>query len=177
MIEVLAIILCALLLPVGFFIFLVEREIQWQRDHGRELAQQRLEFEQLEWEMVEDAPFLWGKPRYELIKRYLARWMGRLLEIPERYWTDGASVPRWLWSLTGYLPDGKHRAAAVVHDFLCEMRPAWCNWIDAARCFRHYMRLARVRPAKIVAEYWMVLIFGPKWLRRTDRSNRTSKRS
>jgi hypothetical protein len=31
---------------------------------------------------------------------------------------DGASVPRLLWTITGYLPDGLHRAAALAHDFL-----------------------------------------------------------
>lgn len=150
----------------GVFIILVEREKQYQATHTRELAQARLAFEQPDWEMVEDAPFGWGKPKYETLSRYLAKWMGWLLDIPERYPTDGASVPRPLWSFTGYLPDGKHRAAALVHDFLCDKQFWWCNWLDAADCFAHYQRLARVRPAKIVATYWAVVIFGPKWLRK-----------
>lgn len=29
---------------------------------------------------------------------------------------DGASVPRWLWSITGILPDGIIRPAALIHD-------------------------------------------------------------
>lgn len=31
---------------------------------------------------------------------------------------DGASVPRWLWSLSGFTPDGLHRAAVLIHDYL-----------------------------------------------------------
>lgn len=31
---------------------------------------------------------------------------------------DGASVPRFLWTLTGYRPDGLHRAAALIHDWI-----------------------------------------------------------
>lgn len=31
---------------------------------------------------------------------------------------DGATVPRFGWTLTGLLPDGMHRAAALIHDWL-----------------------------------------------------------
>ncbi len=36
--------------------------------------------------------------------------------------TDIASIPRPLWSLTGFMPDGLHRAAAIVHDLLYQWR-------------------------------------------------------
>jgi len=32
--------------------------------------------------------------------------------------TDIASVPRVVWTITGIIPDGLHRAAAVIHDLL-----------------------------------------------------------
>ena len=32
--------------------------------------------------------------------------------------TDIASVPRIVWTISGIIPDGLHRAAAVVHDLL-----------------------------------------------------------
>lgn len=150
----------------GLFLVLLAREKNYQAAHARELAEARRRFQQPEWEMVDDAPFLLGKPKYEVLARHLFRWMGYDFEVPERYATDGASVPRWLWSLTGYLPDGKHRAAAVAHDYLCETQPPWSNWLDAADCFAHFQRLARVRPEKIVATYWAVVLFGPKWVRK-----------
>lgn len=45
--------------------------------------------------------------------------LGRVwVTVPEGYLTDGASVPRLLWSLIP--PWGKYGQAAVVHDLLCE---------------------------------------------------------
>lgn len=38
--------------------------------------------------------------------------------------TDIASIPRPLWSLTGFVPDGLHRGAAIVHDLLYQWRGA-----------------------------------------------------
>jgi len=41
---------------------------------------------------------------------------GRVIEVPAPFFTDGASVPRWLWS---FLPTwGSYSRAAVVHDYL-----------------------------------------------------------
>jgi hypothetical protein len=31
---------------------------------------------------------------------------------------DGASVPRIVWTITGITPDGLHRAATLIHDYL-----------------------------------------------------------
>lgn len=38
--------------------------------------------------------------------------------VPEGFLCDGASSPRFLWTLTGFTRDGMHRAAALVHDWL-----------------------------------------------------------
>lgn len=43
---------------------------------------------------------------------------GRWIHIPAGYLTDGASVPRLLWSIIP--PWGRYGQAVVVHDFLCE---------------------------------------------------------
>ncbi len=40
------------------------------------------------------------------------------VNIPEGYLTDGASIPRALWSI--YAPWGNYGQAAIVHDYLCE---------------------------------------------------------
>lgn len=41
---------------------------------------------------------------------------GRRITVPEGYETDGASIPRWLWSI---LPAwGRYSRAALVHDYL-----------------------------------------------------------
>ena len=44
------------------------------------------------------------------------------LIIPKGFTSDGASVPRALWTLTGLRPDGLIRAASWLHDFLYRYR-------------------------------------------------------
>ncbi len=58
------------------------------------------------WEM--DADDADDKNKIELHNRILVK---------EGFRWDGASVPKILWGL-GFKPDGKHRAAALVHDFI-----------------------------------------------------------
>ncbi len=41
-----------------------------------------------------------------------------LITIPKGYVTDLASIPRFVWTLTGLTPDGLYRGAAVVHDYI-----------------------------------------------------------
>lgn len=38
--------------------------------------------------------------------------------VPAGFEYDGGSAPRWSWSLFGMLPDGLHREATLVHDYL-----------------------------------------------------------
>lgn len=88
--------------------------------------------------------------------------------------TDGASVPSILWSLTGILPDGLHRPAALVHDIMyrrqgevpldvlsrsCMEGRSWPQWLerdwtqiqtewsrrDADRLFARILRELEVR--------------------------------
>lgn len=40
------------------------------------------------------------------------------VSVPRGYLTDGASVPRTLWSIVS--PWGRYAAAVIVHDILCE---------------------------------------------------------
>lgn len=62
---------------------------------------------------------------YELAVSYTYEWElegypRQRLRVPKGFQFDGASVPRPLWSITGIRPDGLHRAAALVHDYLYE---------------------------------------------------------
>ncbi len=60
------------------------------------------------------------KHGYVLAQAYTYEWIKEgkrfRLTVPEGEPTDGASVPRALWSIIP--PDGLHRAAAIPHDFL-----------------------------------------------------------
>jgi hypothetical protein len=44
---------------------------------------------------------------------------GRLIEVPQGFVTDGASVPRVFWSVLP--PWGRYSRAAVLHDLLCAL--------------------------------------------------------
>lgn len=47
--------------------------------------------------------------------------------VPQGYLTDGASVPRWVWSAIP--PWGDHGLATVIHDYLCEYLQVWKNGV------------------------------------------------
>jgi hypothetical protein len=62
-------------------------------------------------------------PLYRVVQPWHYHWElpGRppqRLTVPRDFEVDGASVPRFLWTLTGITPDGLHRAAALAHDSL-----------------------------------------------------------
>lgn len=43
-------------------------------------------------------------------------------KINQGFTYDGASVPKFAWTLIGLLPDGIHRPAALIHDFMYTRR-------------------------------------------------------
>lgn len=64
-----------------------------------------------------------GHTLYRLRRPYLYTWTGpdkkdRSIFIKAGLIYDGASVPRLAWTFSGLTPDGTHRAASLVHDYL-----------------------------------------------------------
>jgi hypothetical protein len=125
------------------------------------------------YQLMEPYEVLWEKfgQRYKLI-------------IPEGFKTDIASVPRLCWTLMDILPDGLHRGAAVVHDFLyywygrcpegtvfVEQNNQWVVFSlpwqreDCDRLFARLMREAGTPAWKRRLMYLAVRLFGWKtWL-------------
>jgi hypothetical protein len=123
-----------------------------------------------------DHPNLQPVPKgYKFDEDWAYEWLvlghKRRLLVPKLTESDGASVPRILWTITGITPDGLVRAAAAVHDMLYRfggrLPPGWLleikgdEWVtlvdmqvytrrDADRLFARIMRDAGV----------------PKWKRR-----------
>lgn len=71
--------------------------------------------------------FLWikyqGKKQYWIVERAFRYYVGEkdgidFVDIPEKFKTDFASIPRIFWSV--FPPDGIYTQAAVLHDYLCE---------------------------------------------------------
>lgn len=80
-------------------------------------------------------PTAWRQ--YTLAEDWWVEWRGRRFWLPVGFQSDGASVPRWAWSLSGLRPDGLIRAAALVHDALYryggDLPESWMTWELRAR--------------------------------------------
>jgi hypothetical protein len=68
--------------------------------------------------------------------------------------SDGASIPRWLWSLVGGPLSGRYRRAALLHDWLYHLIREGIismSWWTADRLFEDAMRADGVPAAKAFA--------------------------
>lgn len=65
---------------------------------------------------------------YQLARDYTVESMGFRFTVPAGLITDGASVPWFAWSF-GFLPDGLHRAGALVHDWLYALQGQGYDWL------------------------------------------------
>jgi len=98
---------------------------------------------------------------------------GAKWKVPEGTETDGASVPRFFWSL--YPPfTGKYRKAVVVHDVYCQTRDT--AWEAVHRMFFDAMLAAGVDQITAKTMYGAVYAFGPRWsLTGTNRAPKFSR--
>ena len=80
-----------------------------------------------------------------------------VIEVPEGFITDFASVPRFLWSIVP--PNGRHGKAAVVHDYLYRKESGFSKWL-AESIFYDAMEVLNVTWWKRKVMYWSVRIFG-----------------
>jgi Protein of unknown function (DUF1353) len=82
-------------------------------------------------------------------------------EVPSGAITDGASIPRILWTIAGGPFEGKYRDAAVIHDYYCEVQTR--PWRDTHLVFYNAMRTAGVDDVTAKTFYAAVYYFGPRW--------------
>lgn len=123
--------------------------------------------------------------RYRLRKTHSYEWEKynyhfRLI-VPAGFEYDGASVPRFLWSITGILPDGLQREAALFHDWIyhhegCLPKGSYQTeirgrWLDVKKCwtrkntdrlFGRHMREASVPKVRRRMAFIAVRLFGRK---------------
>lgn len=90
--------------------------------------------------------------------------------VPSGTRTDGASIPRFLWSIIGGPFEGKYRKAAVVHDYYCDVRQH--SWRDVHSMFYAAMVTANVPHEQAKILYYGVLIGGPRW---TDQASHNTR--
>lgn len=85
--------------------------------------------------------------------------------VPAGTKSDGASVPRAVWSISGIRPDGLIRVAALIHDWLCANKGINGRFSSeqSHRLFYLLMRHAGISKRRCQVAYWAVKVFGPKW--------------
>lgn len=125
-----------------------------------------------------------GEIAYMLSDPWFYSWRGRdgvyrRFNVPVGFIYDGASVPQIVWTVSGIIPDGLIRAAALVHDYLYVYRGAVPrgtyqklidgNWVDlewvwtrreADKMFCRIMRESGVPRSKRRMAYRAVRLFG-----------------
>jgi hypothetical protein len=75
--------------------------------------------------------------------------------------SEGASVPRWAWSMIDGAYAADYRNAAIIHDAACRAREH--HWADVHRAFYHAMLAAGIPKLKAAVMYATVYHFGPRW--------------
>lgn len=82
-------------------------------------------------------------------------------EAPVASIVDGASIPKFAWSIIGGPFEGKYRDASVIHDVACaqKVRP----WESVHEVFYNAMRTSGVGVIKAKIMYAAVYHFGPRW--------------
>jgi hypothetical protein len=74
---------------------------------------------------------------------------------------DGASIPRYLWSIMGGPFEGKYRNASVLHDVAYGERKR--PWQDCDRMFYNAMRCSGVSAMEAKTMYYALYRFGNHW--------------
>jgi len=74
---------------------------------------------------------------------------------------DGASIPRYLWSIMGGPFEGQYRNASVLHDVAYEKRKR--PWQDCDRMFYYAMRCSGVSGVEAKTMYYALYKFGHHW--------------
>jgi len=74
---------------------------------------------------------------------------------------DGASIPRYLWSIMGGPFEGKYRNGSVLHDVAYGERKR--PWQDCDRMFYNAMRCSGVSVTEAKTMYYALYKFGHHW--------------
>ena len=74
---------------------------------------------------------------------------------------DGASIPRYLWSIMGGPFEGRYRKASVLHDVAYGERNR--PWQDCDRMFYYAMRCSGVSAAEAKTMFYALYRFGHHW--------------
>lgn len=85
----------------------------------------------------------------------------RIWTAPRGTIVNGASIPKYFWSIIGGPWSGHYRRASVIHDHFCQTRSR--SWIDVHRVFYEAMIASGVSEIKAKLMYFAVYRYGPRW--------------
>lgn len=80
---------------------------------------------------------------------------------PKGIQVNGASIPKFAWTLIGGPWSGKYKQASVIHDHFCETKTR--SWTSVHRVFYDAMITSKVPKIKAKLMYYAVSRFGPRW--------------
>jgi hypothetical protein len=84
-------------------------------------------------------------------------------DAPKGSVVDGASIPRFAWSIIGGPFEGKYRNASVIHDVACDLKQK--PWESVHEVFYNGMIASGVNSVTAKIMYAAVYHFGPRWPR------------
>lgn len=92
---------------------------------------------------------------------------GSVCLIPAGFVTEGASIPKWLWSLVGSPFAGDYIEGAIIHDYLywlalTKKQPKGTRK-EADGIFLQTMLYYGTSEREAKLKYWAVRMFGPRW--------------
>jgi hypothetical protein len=87
-------------------------------------------------------------------------WRGKTLVIPERFQSDGASVPRFLWDTITPAIEPRTLRAAIVHDYIYRNAPSGWTRLEADELFYDFMVEDGFPKFKAGVAYYGVRWFG-----------------
>ncbi len=79
----------------------------------------------------------------------------------KRFVTDGASIPKYFWSIYGSPWSGCYKFPAIIHDYYCENQKGLSS--EVHKMFYEACLTAGVKPFKASLAYFAVSKFGPYW--------------
>jgi hypothetical protein len=78
--------------------------------------------------------------------------------------TNGASIPKWAWSIIGDPYDPAYLKAAIVHDHYCYKENRVRSWKDTHIMFYDALVDLNVPATKAKTMFFAVYLFGPHWI-------------
>jgi len=86
---------------------------------------------------------------------------GKEWSVPPGYISDGASIPRAVWSIVGHPLTGEYIKASVLHDYYVDSRTEPAK--ETHRMFHEAMLADGVTKTKASLLYFAVSSYGPQW--------------